>query len=207
MAPKERIILRAEGAKIVASYYSAEGNQAIILLHQLRLDKSSWDAFALELQGRGHPVVALDFRGHGESDGDWQQFTDKEFVAMLSDVEAAATFLHNKEKSVAVVMGASIGANTAFRYSSLHKTPAVLLSPGLAYRGIDINDVTSAAPILIVVAEGDTYSYNSSRELDQNNCFGGHELLILPGTAHGTFLLDEQEVHDRLLAFVDEHAK
>jgi len=199
---KERVELKtSDNVTVFGSYYPS-GEKGVILLHQLGLDRRSWDTFAKILQQQGFSVLAIDFRGHGESQGKWQSFTNKDFQAMLLDAKAAGTFLHKKEKNVSAVLGASIGANTAFRYSSEFKVPAVLLSPGLEYRGIDINNITSTAPTLIIVSEGDTYSADSSKELDANNLFGTHSLVVLPGDKHGTYLLPTAE--DSILSFLEQ---
>ncbi len=205
---KERVeLIASDGTKLVGSYYDSGGDKGLVLLHQLDLDRSTWDAFAQQAQRDGYAAVAIDFRGHGESQGSWRSFSDKDFQDMLLDAEAAATYLQQRGKRVTAVLGASIGANTAFRYSSIHHVPAVLLSPGLVYHGIDINDTTSNSSTLIVVAQGDTYAYTSSQELEQNNLFGQHDLLVLPGTAHGTYLLGQRNVTATILDFLEKNAK
>ncbi len=187
---KERVTFTAaDSTQLVGTYYAAEGEKSLLLVHQFNKDRSSWDAFASEVQRNGFAVLAFDLRGHGESAGTHSSFTDADFIAMLQDVEAGATFLRNKEKRLTALLGASIGANTVYKYSSQHRIPAVLLSPGLNYKGIDINDITSSAPTLIIVSKDDTYAYQSSQELNENNLFGEHELYEIAGSAHGTDML------------------
>jgi len=190
---KERIeLVTQDKAKIVGSYYSAEGDKGVILLHQYRLSKDSFDKYAKELQKRGYPVLALDFRGHGESYGTVEGLTERDFSLMIEDVNSASDFLNNKEKEVLAVIGASIGANNAFRFSSVRRIPAVLLSPGLNYHEIDIKDITCSSPIFIIASKGDEYSANSSRNLYENNLFGPKKMIIVPGSsAHGVYMLDE----------------
>ena len=200
---EEVSLITEDKVRLAATYYEASGEEAVILLHQLNKDRRSWEEFARQLQQRGYAVLAIDFRGHGESEGDWRRFGKEEFRAMLKDVMAGAAFLHEMGRVVSGVVGASIGANTAFRYSSLEKVPAVLLSPGLNYRGIDINDVTSTAPTLVIAAEGDEYSARSARELDENNLFGEHQLLIVPGSEHGTGLLGTRAIEEAITTFLE----
>lgn len=197
-------IMTSDGKRLVGNYYEG-GEKALLLLHQLNSKKESWDAFARRSQKAGFSLLALDFRGHGESEGDWHSFKDEDFVAMLYDAEAGASFLKEKGKRLVAVLGASIGANTAFRYSSEEHIPAVLLSPGLLYHGIDINNVTSTAPTLIIVGKGDEYSYDSSRELEQNNLLGEHALMVVESAKHGTYLLEEPGVEERIRKFLEEH--
>lgn len=200
---RERVELETrDGVKLVGSFHDG-GSHGIILLHQYGLDHHSYDEFARQLQEAGFSAIAIDLRGHGESQGALAAFTEKDFQAMLNDAEAAATLLQRREKRVVGIVGASIGANTALRYSGNRNEPAVLLSPGLNYHGIDIDNVTSRAPVLMIAAEDDAYSVQSSRELDENNLFGIHDLLIMPGGEHGTSLLPQ--VADHVLAFLVAH--
>ncbi len=201
---KEQIVFNAsDNTRLVANYYDAPTRNGLILLHQFNLNKESWDAFARAAQRKGYASIAVDLRGHGESEGELEKFTPRDFQAMLLDAQAAASQLRQRNKSVITILGASIGANTAFRYSSLENVPAILLSPGLEYKGIDINDVTSTAPTLIIVGKGDSYSDASSRELNENNLLGEHELLEVESAKHGTFLLDEPGVTERIFTFLD----
>lgn len=203
MYTKERVELKAEdGTALVADYYEG-GEKGIVLLHQYRLDRSIYEPFAKLLQQEGFSAIAVDLRGHGESDGNYERFTDDDFRKMLQDAVAAAQALDRRGKRVAGIVGASIGANTALRYSSIQNEPAVLLSPGLVYHGIDIDGVTSRAPVLIVVAQEDAYSAESSQELYENNLFGERKLLLTSGKLHGSFLLDETGA--QVLAFLTEH--
>ena len=203
----ERVSLTTEdNVSLVASYYDAPGD-AVILLHQYQRNRTTWDAFAKALQRRGVASIAVDFRGHGDSQGVLASFLDADFQAMLKDADAAAVYVQGRGKHVVVIVGASIGANTAFRYSAQHKTPAALLSPGLEYHGIDINDTTSTAATLIIVAKGDSYAFSSSQELDRNNLFGPHQLVVVDGNKHGTDLLTDPAVTDALLGFLEAETK
>ena len=41
----------------------------LVLLHMMPATKESWDTFAKKMQREGYASVAIDLRGHGESDG------------------------------------------------------------------------------------------------------------------------------------------
>lgn len=196
----ELVELQAQDKTLLAGALYKSGKSGIILLHQYRQDKESWSEFATALQQIGHTVLAIDLRGHGKSQGKYEAFIDKNFQDMLLDAQAAAKFLRSKGCKIVAIMGASIGANTAFRFSADNNIPAVLLSPGLLYHGIDINDVTSRAPTLTIVAKEDEYSMQSSKELDENNMLGRHELFIVEGKEHGTDMLPNCK--ERILEFL-----
>ncbi len=187
---KEDVTLTTEdGITIKGTLYNSESSKGVILLHMLNKDRSSWDRFAAELQAK-YKVVAIDLRGHGDSDLDWKTFTDDDFSRMVMDVKATAEYLGVKD--IAVV-GASIGANVALRYAADEPVSTlVLLSPGLDYRGVETEDAAGryANPVLIAVSENDAYAYESSLKL-YGRFSGKKELKILKGRAHGTDMLGE----------------
>ena len=108
----------------------------IILLHELGRDRGSWRTVGEELAARNYTVLALDFRGHGQSvyrDGeriDWTELED--FLEMARDIRAAKRFL---ETSVGMgryaVMGASIGGNLGLRWA--HNVGELQIVPGIAF--------------------------------------------------------------------------
>jgi alpha-beta hydrolase superfamily lysophospholipase len=196
----------SDGWKIVANYYPSTRN-AVILLHQLGSDKSSYLSFSNELNRKGYAVLALDFRGHGEStiiDGKtvtWQSFSNLDFMDMTKDVAAARDWLTNKGYDNFAIVGASIGANTALNYGvtdSAIKT-VVLLSPGLEYKGIVTNQTIRnfTKPIFIVASNEDTYSARSAAILYEN-AQGKKEIKLFDNADHGTIMFARTDL-DRLI--------
>jgi len=190
---------------IVANYYPSSGN-AVILLHQLGSDKSSYISFANELNRNGYAVLALDSRGHGEStirNGKkvvWQSFSDLDFLNMTKDVSAARDWLTNKGHNSFAIIGASVGANIALNYGvsdSAVKT-VILLSPGLEHKGIVTNQTIRnfAKPIFIVASNEDTYSARSSAILYEN-AQGKKEIKLFDNAGHGTNMFARTDL-DRL---------
>ena len=114
----------SDGVNIHGSLFPPENGKspvpAILLLHQLGKDKSSWNAFAAKLAGKHYAVLAIDLRGHGDSleFGDeirrHSDFSESEWPEMIEDVRAAITYLKSRkevnEDRIAII-GASIGAN------------------------------------------------------------------------------------------------
>ncbi len=140
----EHITLTAtDGVRLAADYYPAAGSRGALLLHMMPATKESWRGFAAKLQRLGVKVLAIDLRGHGQSEGGpdgFRSFSDAQHQESIADVAAGARYLEAQgvaEKNLSVI-GASIGANLALWYGATH--PAVprivLLSPGLNYRGI-----------------------------------------------------------------------
>lgn len=132
----------SDNVKIVANYWSSDSDRAVILLHMMPATKESWNPFADLLSLNNFAVLALDFRGHGESviQGDkkldFRLFMDDDHKKSLLDIDAAVNFLDKKE---IFLIGASIGGNLALWYQSLHPKikKTILLSPGINYHGIE----------------------------------------------------------------------
>ena len=181
-----------DNVKIAANFFKAEQRdaKAVILVHMLNNKKESWNDFAAKLQAKGYAVIAIDMRGHGQSQGSWKRFSPADFSKITMDIAAAKDFLYSQGANTGflVVMGASIGANSALNYAVEDEDAkgVVLLSPGLDYRGVktDETSLELSLPALIVAAEGDTYSADSSKTISKNA--ENAEIKIYEGDKHGT---------------------
>lgn len=189
----EEIILKtSDGKKITATFYRGGGN-GVVLLHMLGRDRNDWDNFAKILQSLNYSVVAIDLRGHGESEGNWQNFSEEDFRDMVFDVESAVSYLNEKGISNLTIMGASIGANIALNYvADRNINNVILLSPGLNYKGVNTEESIKKyeGRILIVTSKNDKYSYNSSTILFKEAKTKQKQLKIYEGSAHGTEMLE-----------------
>jgi pimeloyl-ACP methyl ester carboxylesterase len=132
------------------------------------------------LEEAGIASLAIDLRGHGESthtaDGrtlDYHQFTDADHQGSREDVRAALKFLVSKgaRDEQMLLVGASIGANLAFDAlaGSRALRGAVLLSPGLDYRGVKtdtlVQKIAPASALYLAASREDEYSFMTVREL------------------------------------------
>ena len=86
----------------------------VLLLHGFAQTCHSWDFVALSLSDRFH-VVALDQRGHGDSD--WAADGDYSPEAQQGDIAAVVEALGVQDF---VLMGLSMGGRNAFTYTALH---------------------------------------------------------------------------------------
>jgi len=173
------------------------------LLHQLSKNKDSWAPWISEFQ-KTHSVLAIDLRGHGESEGDFHEFSDDDFNSMQRDVATAVKFLEEQDVSPENIsfMGSSIGANTVQNYVSNVNNKydkAVLLSPGLNYRGIKLQLKDNAT--LVVVSEEDSYSFESVKELEKIS--PNSKFIYLQNKAHVTNMLDKELVV-KIVLFLNE---
>jgi esterase/lipase len=189
----------SDGLKLSANYYEGSKHAAtIILLHSLRRSKDDYKTLAEALYERGFGVIALDFRGHGESEGNWNSFLPQDYNNMVFDVLAAREYLKQRQanyKKLAII-GSSIGANVALRFAATQpdvKT-VILLSCGIEYHGISaiqfIGDYGSR-PLLIATSEDDQYSAESSEKLSKQ-ATGVVELIKFHSAGHGNAMLERE---------------
>lgn len=209
MAIEKIKLATSDGIEIIGDFYSTQDKNfpAVILLHMMPATRSSWKNFATELQKYGFQSLAIDLRGHGESIHqnnkilNYQKFSDAEHQASILDVEMAAKFFQEKGLNLDKIFlaGASIGANLALQFQAEHPEikAAILLSPGLNYRGIEteplIKKLKENQAVFIVASKEDSYSADSARRLfEATNC--KKELKILNNAGHGTTMLEKEKI-------------
>ncbi|MDQ3018417.1 MAG: lysophospholipase [bacterium] len=160
----EKITITTEdGLKLSALLWNKEAFASVLLLHMMPAHKESWVPLADKLAETGFNVLAIDFRGHGESEGgDYTMFTPEQHQESYIDVEASVEYLKalfpHTEVSLA---GASIGANMAIKYMAAHPEigKGLALSAGLDYYGVraidDVQNLTESQQLLLVGARDD----------------------------------------------------
>jgi pimeloyl-ACP methyl ester carboxylesterase len=102
------------GHRLAYSSYG-EGPRVVVLLHGLLFGRYMHDALARALAEHGHRVLTLDLLGHGESD----RPTDMWRYSMTEFGREVVALLDHLGIDEAVVMGTSLGANTALEVASL----------------------------------------------------------------------------------------
>ncbi|MFH1699499.1 MAG: alpha/beta fold hydrolase [Candidatus Zixiibacteriota bacterium] len=175
-----------------------------LLLPMMSKTYQSYDPFTAKLNEMGYATLAFDLRGHGQSTQignkkiSFSSMDNSEFVKMPSDIkEFFADFKSKHPDSYnydeVIVIGASIGANTAgILLNENWVTRSVLLSPGKDYRGLIPGDVLHQEkmikPIYIAASADDKYSTESSQWLFDN--YNGLKVFKkYPGQNHGTNIL------------------
>ena len=196
--------LTSDGVHIVGDWYPSEGDCFALLLHMMPATKESWKDFAEALNVHGVSCLAIDERGHGESnhkeDGTeirYKEFTDEEQMEKQLDVDAALAWLAEKgmvESKLAMV-GASIGANLVITtMGSHHEIPVgIALSPGVDYRGVKtvepIKALTENQNILLVASDEDDQSFGSVNELNEIAKERTYRI-VLGNMGHGTTMFE-----------------
>src|SRR5262245_24946339 len=102
------------GHRIAFSDYG-EGSRVTVLIHGLLLSQRMHEPLARALAERGNRVVTIDLLGHGRSD----RPRDMWRYSMTTFGEEIVALLDHLDVGEAVVLGTSLGANTALEVAAL----------------------------------------------------------------------------------------
>ena len=110
-----RLEFRNDGVRLVADAYGDPDARPVLFLHGGGQTRHAWHRTALAVARRGYYAVALDLRGHGESD--WSPDGAYEGARFVSDVLAVAGCFTRKP----IVVGASLGGMIAMLAEGLER--------------------------------------------------------------------------------------
>ena len=96
-----------EGLKIAADVWGSDENPLVILLHGGGQTRHAWQETGKKLSQAGYQAIAIDLRGHGDSD--WHPEGDYSINAYKQDL---ISIINNKGKPACLV-GASLGGMTS----------------------------------------------------------------------------------------------
>lgn len=227
----EKIFLKTkDNKKIVANLFepeyqirqSAAGGKPpvgwLLLVHMMPAVKESWSGFTAKLAVIGYESLAIDLRGHGESDAGpegYLKFSDNEHQAGILDVSAGVEFLKSRGASSDKIflIGASIGANLNLLYLSEHPEikKAVLLSAGLNYRGVAterlIKNLKADQSVFLVSAKDDgraeANAVQNQKLYEVAPAGVKKEIKIYETGGHGTDILKNQlDLTDLIINFL-----
>ncbi|MBI5225588.1 alpha/beta fold hydrolase [Candidatus Micrarchaeota archaeon] len=196
-----------DGLKISSAFYKSktETRDLVLLLHMLGRSKEDWIDFAKRLTDK-YNVLAIDFRGHGDSDGDLASFTQADFEKFQLDIECAKEHVERIGKKIICIIGGSIGANSALVFGAENTIDRlVLLSPGLDYKGIKTEEAARkyAGKILLVASEDDAFSANSTRKLFSWT-LAKKQMKIYQNAGHGTSIFKSTDLDELILNWLGE---
>ena len=195
-----------DGGVVHADLYGT-GDRCVVLAHGGRFNKESWATQAPELANAGFRVLAIDFRGRGQSKGG-PQITSADDVHL--DVVAAVRYLHeNGAKSVSVV-GGSFGGWAAARAAVETKAGEIDRIVLLAASAIDEPERMSGRKLFITTRDdfsgADVLRLPEIRD-QYERAPDPKQLIILDGSAHAQHIFDtdqgERLMHE-ILRFLSE---
>jgi esterase/lipase len=196
--PNEILLTTSDEVNLTAGYYETNtGNHAVLLLHMLGKDRHEYDSLIPTIMQNSYSVLALDFRGHGNSDLNYTTFTDADWQNLVLDVQAGVDFLEEKGYTQITVIGASIGANAALKEAVQDPRidTLILISPGEDYHGLKTLDYAQFynKPIVVVAAMDDKDAAVAATKIYNAVKTENKELKMYPTGGHGTALLTSQE--------------
>jgi pimeloyl-ACP methyl ester carboxylesterase len=195
--PSERVSFPTrDGAVIVGDLYGA-GERGVLLAHGGRFTKESWAKQAQQLARAGFLVLAIDFRGFGQSRGPGQEDT---FTAPLHlDVLGGVQLLNARGARSVAAIGGSLGGAAAAN--------AVIAEPGRIDRLVLLGATPDgppeklAVPKLYIMTRDDASGSGPRLPGLQAHFDKAPEpkaLILLDGSAHAQFMF-ETEHADRIM--------
>ncbi len=180
-----------DGYRLHADLYG-KGDRALVLAHGGRFTKESWRKQAEAFAEAGFRVLAIDFRGYGQS---WELGTETEDWKHYPDVLAAVRYLHNAGAKSVSVVGASMGGDAAGDASAASNPGEIDRIVFLGSEGGDSPERLKGRKLFIVTRgdesgdgprlPGITEHYRKAPE--------PKKLVILEGSAHAQFIFDTDQ--------------
>ena len=167
-----------------------DGATGVVLAHQLHSNLCSWLPFGERLAGAGMRVLAFDFPSTSNLD---------------RYVLAAVAELRRQGAHSIALAGASMGGTAvlvaASRSSKISRLAS--LSGPRNFEGLSAGRAVPRVrvPTLFVAAKEDSPYVDDARAM-YRAATGDKRLLVVPGSDHGTDLLEDEQVSEQLLAFL-----
>jgi pimeloyl-ACP methyl ester carboxylesterase len=180
-----------DGGIVFADLYG-KGDRAVVLAHGGRFNKASWATQAQTLVKAGFRVLAIDFRGRGQSRGPQSKSGDD---GAEYDVLAAVRYLRRAGAKTVSVIGASFGGEAAAD-ASIDAEPGEIDRLVLLAAWTDRSPQKMKGRKLFIVARDDANADGPRLPKIRANyeeSTGQKELVILDGSAHAQFLFSTDQ--------------
>jgi len=181
-----------DGGVIYADVYG-EGDRGVVLAHGGRFNKKSWEKQARTLAAAEFRVLALDFRGYGESRGPGQ--SDPMSAPLLLDVLAAVRYLRKTGAKSVSVVGGSMGGGAAGDASIASRPGEIdrLVLLGAAPNGPA--DKLKSSTLFIVARDDASEDGPRLPKIHEQyeKAPGPKDLIILDGSAHAQSLFQTDQ--------------
>ena len=119
MTPKPIEFAGADGNRLAADLWDGRGHP-VLLLHGGGQTRRAWDMTARRVADAGMRAIAVDLRGHGESE--WAQDGDYSFAAYGADMAAVIRQTADRFHAAPSAVGASLGGLSSL-IAELHHGP------------------------------------------------------------------------------------
>jgi dienelactone hydrolase len=168
-APRVVELKAPDGTILKGSYFAAaRPGPGVLLFHQSNRTRKDWDDLARQLATSGINTLTFDDRGHGESDGKYDEWMEpnKELAKQQwpADIDTAFQYLVSQpgvKRDVIGLGGAGLlGVNSSVQAARRHpaEVKSLALLSGETFRdGLQFLRDSSQLPGLFVVADDDEY--------------------------------------------------
>ena len=179
----------ADGTRL-AGIRLGRGRKAVVLAHQSRGDACQWAGYARRLARLGYLVIAIDFRGYGDS----QTRGGRAAGRLAADVAAAAKVARARGAQNVFAMGASMGG-TAVLSAAANVRPQLsgVISPSCPAVFTYVDALRTAprltAPALYIVGRDDADFVPDAERLHEATAAADKALHVLPVGYHGVELV------------------
>jgi pimeloyl-ACP methyl ester carboxylesterase len=180
---------------IHADLYGKKSEKAVVLAHGGRFNKESWKKQAKELEMKGFRVLAINFRGYGESKGPGQ--SDVFSAPLHLDILAAVRYLRKDGAKTVSIVGGSMGGGAAGNASVEAKPDEIDRLIFLGSQGSDEHPEKMQGRKLFIIARDDVGSGDIPRlpKVRENfeKATEPKELIVVDGSAHAQFLFESDQ--------------
>ena len=199
-----------DGIPIAATLFG-DGDLPVLLLHMgkglaTNNTQIDWHPVARRLASDGYAALTIDFRGRGESGGEFEN------DPVILDALAALDFLQQRGFNRYVCMGAGLGG-TACMVMALTEPPAglVVLSSSLFVGPINSIEEADLAllsmPKLFAYGEKDGFGFPDAMKDIYRRAAEPKELITCDSAAHGSALLYGscgEEMYQQILSLIQD---
>lgn len=191
------------GASLVGVLLGS-GGTGLVLGHQVGSDLCEWMPHARSFARQGYRVLALDFEGYGDS-----QPGSGPDARADSDVVAAAQELRRRGVDKIALVGSSMGGTAVLAAATRISPPVaavVSLSGPAAFQGVDAAAALPRlrVPVLFAASADDTPFADDARAMYRAAPVRDKRLLVIPGGAHGTSMIEFGDAASRTRATLDK---
>jgi len=181
-----------DGGVVYANMYG-KGARGVVLAHGGRFTKESWEKQAQELVKAGFRVLAIDFRGRGQSRGPAQVRPGDE--GLRFDVLAAVRYLHRNGAKTVSVVGASFGGGASAEAAVEARAGEIERLVLLAHSPIDRPERIKGRKLFILTRDdaNDAGLRLPGIRMQYQRAPGPKKLVILEGSAHAQFIFETQQ--------------
>jgi pimeloyl-ACP methyl ester carboxylesterase len=184
---------------------SGTGGTAVVLAHEGGADLWGWLSYMKTLNRAGIRAFAFDFRGYGNSDR-----PETARLALGRDLAGAVAQVRVDGAKLVFLLGASMGGAAVVQDSAdIHVDGLISLSGTRLWSGYGINDPKGVrsltAPFLYVGSRQDTRApLKEAQSIFDSVGSRDKQIVLYPGGAHGTTLVELPPFGDRTRALILE---